>query len=103
MLKKILFSLAFVLALVISIALIRTLTIKSKQPLVNRIIANPQSDGSGIIHLQQAIRFKTISTIDSLPADTAAFIAWQKFLAQTYPLVFSKLQLKKINELGLLF
>lgn len=102
MLKKIFLLLGLALFVLIAVILFKTFTVKSLQPQVAIATAITPAD-SAVSHLQQAIRYKTISVSDKLPADTAAFQAFHAFLQKAYPLVFSTLHLQKVNNLGLLF
>ncbi|MBD3749400.1 MAG: M20/M25/M40 family metallo-hydrolase [Sphingobacteriales bacterium] len=90
-----------VLLLFVAFILFRTLTFKSRQ------INEPQTallqlDDSCVVHLQKAIRFKTVSYDDPKLMDSAVFKGFQTFLIQSYPLVFSKMQLEKVNDFGLI-
>ena len=99
--KKLFKYLVIATLLLILIVMVRTFTFKSKQ------IAEQQAtllnlDDSCVVHLQKAIRFKTISYDDASLMDSSAFIGFQQFLFQTYPLIFSKLALERVNQFGLI-
>ena len=102
MFKKIFLLLSLALLVLIAIILFNTFRVESLQPQVTIATAITPTD-SAVRHLQQAIRFKTISVSGILPADTAAFKTYHTFLQRAYPLIFAKLHLQKVNELGLLF
>lgn len=91
----------FVLIAFIGVCLFNTFTFKSKQVSAESFGQIAISD-SVISHLQQAIRFKTISYDDSLKTDSSAFFKFHDFLKNTFPLVFEKLKVEKINQLSLL-
>lgn len=99
--KKLLKVVGIILLLVIAIVLFKTLSFKSKQvevaqykPLV--------LDDSCVVHLQKAIGFKTISYDDPTKMDSSAFYGFQAFLQKSYPLVFSKMTVEKVNTFGLI-
>ena len=52
--------------------------------------------------LGAAVRFETISYQDSGQIDYTRFEAFQQFLRQSFPLVFSKLEVEVVNEYSLL-
>ncbi|MDA9555119.1 M20/M25/M40 family metallo-hydrolase [Pelobium sp.] len=89
------------LLLLIGIILFRTFTFKSKQIVVKEA-PNLKLNDSCVVHLQKAIQYKTISYDDSKLMDSSAFIGFQEFLTKSYPLVFSKLQLERVNHFGLI-
>lgn len=93
--------LGIALLLLMLIIVGRTFTFKSKQMVeqqANLLIL----DDSCVVHLQKAIRFKTISYDDASLMDSTAFIGFQRFLFQTYPLIFSKLAIERVNQFGLI-
>ena len=58
---------------------------------------------SAISHMQQAIRIKTITPIDTIHTDTVAFTAFQHFLEKAYPLVHKQLKRTLINDFHFVF
>lgn len=54
-------------------------------------------------HLGGAIQIQTVSSQRSGAQDTQGFRDFQRYLAATYPLLHQQLQLKKINNLALLY
>lgn len=99
--KKLSFILLGAFLLLAIVVLINTFTFKSKQIAVEpaEFLNVPQSC---IGNLQKAIRFKTISYDQANLIDSAAFLDFHTFLAQAYPLTFSKLKLEKVNDLSLI-
>ncbi len=93
--------LGVILLLMTVFVLFKTFTFKSKQikeaqiPLLNL-------DDSCVVHLQKAIQFQTISFDNPQLMDSSQFKGFQQFLIQTYPLVFSKMTLEKVNDFGLI-
>ncbi len=96
-----LFLLAIVLLLV-AVVLIKTLTFKSIQPKY-AATKNVEVSENAIAHLQQGIRFKTVSFSDSAKTDSSVFLALHRYLAQTYPLVHQKLALEKVAHYSLVY
>ncbi len=99
--KKLLKIIGVLFLILIIIILVRTFTFKSKQiqvAVAPKIILND----SCIIHLQKAIQFKTVSYDAENTMDSSEFKGFQKFLMETYPLVFSKMELEKINDFSLI-
>jgi carboxypeptidase PM20D1 len=99
--KKILSYLGIILLCLIAVILFRTFTFKSKQ-VAEKTMSFLTLNDSCVNHLQQAIRFKTISYDGPNLMDTAAFTGFQNFLIESYPLVFSKMQLEKVNNFSLI-
>lgn len=99
--KKVLLFLLAVLVIVIAIVLVRTYTIKSKQITVAPLPAIKVSD-SAVAHLQQAIRFPTVSN-DNGARDTNAFTGFHQFLRTAYPLLHQHLELEQVSQLSLLY
>ncbi|MGI4020694.1 MAG: M20 family peptidase [Janthinobacterium lividum] len=99
--KIILFLLAIFLFLVM-IVLIKTFTFSSIQPKFSA--AKPLLiNDSAVAHLQQGIRFKTVSLSDSAKPDSSAFLALHRYLAQTYPLIHQKISLEKVAGYSLVY
>lgn len=93
------------LALVILLGLLlwNTLRFTSLQPTaVAPAPAIPLSD-SAIIHLSQAVQYRTISYQDSSLTDTTQFEAFISFLEKTYPLVHSRMTRERINHFASLY
>jgi carboxypeptidase PM20D1 len=58
---------------------------------------------SAAIHLSNAIQIKTISKGDTLPIDTAEFVAFRLFLEKSYPLVHQQLTRQIFNQFSYLY
>lgn len=98
--KKILLYLSLFLVLFFAVILFRTFTFKSRQISVKQQPLLRLND-SCVAHLQQAIRFKTISYEDPAKTDSNAFRSFRKFLAQTYPMVFKTMEAETVNRYSL--
>lgn len=99
--KKLLQIIGIILLLVVAIILVKTFSFKSKQLIVAQYKPLVLSD-SCVLHLQEAIRYKTISYDDPAKMDSSAFLGFQRFLMQTYPRVFSAMKVEKVNTFGLM-
>jgi carboxypeptidase PM20D1 len=99
--KKFFKYLSIVLLVLIVFLLFNTFTFKSKQ-LREEQAPLLRLDDSCVVHLQKAIQFKTVSYDDPKLMDTSQFKGFQQFLIQTYPLVFSKMTLEKVNDYSLI-
>ncbi|MBC7653659.1 MAG: M20/M25/M40 family metallo-hydrolase [Oligoflexus sp.] len=87
--------------IIIGFILFRTFTFKSKQiqvPLSPKISLNDTC----VSHLQKAIKFKTVSYDGVNMMDSSQFMGFQNFLMETYPLVFSKMEVEKVNNFSLI-
>lgn len=100
--KKLALFLLSVLLFVVAVVLIRTFTFQSVQPKFAAVKTVEVSENA-VAHLQQGIRFKTISLSDTARPDSNAFLALHRYLAQTYPLIHQKLQLEKVAGYSLLY
>lgn len=94
--KKLALFLLTVFLILVMIVLIKTLTFKSIQPKFKAIKTVSVSD-SAVVHLQQGIRFKTVSSSDSAKIDSNVFLGLHQFLTKTYPLIHQTLQLEKVG------
>lgn len=99
--KNLLKIIGVILLLLVITVLTKTLLFKSKQVEVESYKPLVLND-SCVLHLQKAITFKTVSYDDPAKMDSSAFYGFQSFLMQTYPLVFSKMEVEKVNTFGLI-
>lgn len=99
--KKLLIFVSGVLAVLIIIVLFRTVASKSKQVSVPASPSLTVPD-SVLTHLQQAIRFKTVTNEDG-KMDSSAFAAFHLFLQHTFPLIDQQLQKEIVSGYTLLF
>lgn len=82
---------------------INTFKITSKQ-LVGIEPAPPVAiSDSAVIHLSEAIKFRTVSYSDLSMIDSAQFQKFIDYASQTYPLIHSQLKLEKVNSYALLY
>ena len=63
----------------------------------------PVLGDSAAIHLSNAIKIKTVSKGDTLPIDTAEFVAFRLFLEKSYPLVHQQLTRQTFNQFSYLY
>lgn len=99
--KKFFKLIGIILLVMVLIVLFRTFTFKSKQIAIQQAPILNLND-SCVHHLQKALQFKTISYDDEKLIDTNAFAGFQIFLMQSYPLVFSKMEVEKVNHYSLI-
>jgi carboxypeptidase PM20D1 len=99
--KKLLKIIGIILLLIVVTVLVRTFLFKSKQIEVQTYKPLVLND-SCVVHLQKAITFKTVSYDDPAKMDSTAFYGFQAFLMESYPLVFSKMEVEKVNTFGLI-
>lgn len=100
--KKILgILLGLVIALVLVI-LIRTITFRSMQIDVEPVTL-PEIGLESVANLSKAITYSTVSYAADLPIDTPVFMAYHQFLAETYPLIHSRLIKEVHADFSLLY
>ncbi|MBU1371910.1 MAG: M20/M25/M40 family metallo-hydrolase [Bacteroidetes bacterium] len=99
--KKILKYVGIIIIILIAFVLFKTFTFKSKQ-IKEAQVPLLKLDDSCVVHLQKSIQFETISYDDPKQMDSSQFKGFQQFLMQTYPLVFSKMTLEKVNNFSLI-
>jgi carboxypeptidase PM20D1 len=58
---------------------------------------------SAVVHLSEAIKFRTVSYADISMIDSAQFQKFIDYASQTYPLIHSQLKLEKVNSYALLY
>jgi len=102
MLRRILVFLLFVVLALISVILIRTFIFPSRQ-LQLAAKASPMVSPEALDHFVNSISFKTISYADSSKFDSAEFIGFRNYLAETYPLVHAHLNREIVKGYSLLF
>jgi hypothetical protein len=92
------------LALLITTLLTRTILLTSKQVQVEGRPSNVSIDrNEAARRLSHAIQFKTISHSDEIQFDKAAFIDFQNYIEQAFPLVHAQLTKEIINQYSLLY
>ncbi len=121
--KKLFYSMAGVIALLVVILLIRTLTFTSTQKLVEKKVTTDIDAKQLAKHLSEAIQFRTVSAElnpqkiqlkselsalkqESIKGDQPAHVQFEGFiqwLAKTYPEVHSRTQLQQLGKYSLLF
>jgi carboxypeptidase PM20D1 len=102
MLRRLLLVISGIIAVLLSILLIRTLTFKSRQTHVH-VKTAPEFDSLALEHFLSAIQFKTISFSDPALFDSVQFKGFRDFLQQTYPLTHEHLKKEIVAGHSLLF
>jgi carboxypeptidase PM20D1 len=100
--KRVLYTVLALLVLLIIVILVRTFTFRSRQS-AETVVVMPVISNESYSRLSQAITFRTISFAEDLPVDTSAFLAFHKFLEESYPLVHSTLECETVSNLSLLY
>src|SRR3989454_2194588 len=101
--KKILVALLVVLVVLAAVALERAYTVRSRQPQVTPVAAEPLDTGALAQRLAGALRFKTVSYQDSSQFDAREFDGFQRYLRATFPRLHAALKLEQVNGYGLLY
>src|SRR5260221_6473856 len=101
--KKILVALLVVLAVLAAVALERAYTVRSRQPHVTPVAAEPLDTAALAQRLAGALRFRTVSYQDSSQFDAREFDGFQGYLRATFPRLHAVLKLEKVNGYGLLY
>jgi carboxypeptidase PM20D1 len=79
-------------------------TSKKSEPDNNIILEKiPPAGDSAVFHMSRAIQIKTVSRGDTLPIDTAEFVAFRQFLEGSYPLIHRQLKRQVFNEFSYLY
>ena len=91
------------IVILLSVVLIRTVRLKSRQLQVEPIADIEIKSNTAAEHLAEAVKFKTISFQDRSAIQEQEFLAFHQFLEEAFPHVHSKLQKEVIGDLSLLF
>src|SRR6267154_4246621 len=101
--KKILVALLVVLVVLAAVALERAYTVRSRQPQVTPVAAEPLDNAALAQRLAGALRFRTVSYQDSSQFDAREFDGFHRYLRATFPRLHAALKLEKVNGYGLLY
>jgi len=102
MVRKIVLAIAAVVILLITVVLINTVRFSKPIPKMEALEA-PALPDSAIVHLQEAIRIKTVDYGNGQPIDTLPFQQFWKFVAKSYPLVTKLLTQQTFNQYSRLY
>jgi carboxypeptidase PM20D1 len=94
---------AAIIVILAAVVAIKTATFTSKQVAVNQKVSYPIDLDGAAGRLSGALKFKTVSDIDTSQVDYSEFAALQDYLGKSFPLVNSTLEKKVINNYGLLY
>lgn len=100
--KKVIYGVFILVALLISILLFNTLQLSSKQVQPEALEKVKISD-KVFTNLSKAIQYPTISFSEDAIPDSTAFNGFHQFLKETFPRVHAELSLEKVNEYSLLY
>ena len=101
--KKLFFALALLLVALLSVLLLNTFRLSSKQMQGVAPLPALTLNDSVVSHLSEAIQFRTVSYEDLSLMDSTQFEKFVGYLAKTYPLLHSRLKLERVNTYGLLY
>lgn len=100
--KKLFLGLVIAIVILASILLFNTFQLNSKQ-----VAAEPSEkitiSDEVFQNLSKAIQFQTISYSEDAIPDSAAFLGFHRFLAETFPLTHANLTLEKISDYSLIY
>lgn len=85
------------------VLLINTLRFAAPLPLVVDTRPPGAQPVAAVEHLQQAIRWQTVSSTDSSPRDTSQFAGLHRLLQQSYPLLHQRLTRELVGGYSLLY
>jgi len=92
-----------VIVLLGAVIAVKTATFSSKQPpAVSKVTYNIDKDQAAQ-RLAESLKFQTVFNQDKSKVDYQPFAKLQEYLAKTFPLVYSNLDVKVINDYGLLY
>lgn len=101
--KKVLLILGLGLLVLVSVVLVRTAQFTSKQVRVEPAPAVTLDAEAAAAHLANALRFPTLSHLDSVQRKDEAFADFHSYLIQTFPRVHAALSREAVGENGVLF
>ncbi|MEI6186567.1 MAG: M20 family peptidase [Dehalococcoidia bacterium] len=86
-----------------SVIAIRTMTFNSKQLPAGSKVDYKIDNNQAAQRLAESLKFQTVFNQDKSKVDYQPFAKQQEYLAKTFPLVYSTLDVKVINDYGLLY
>ncbi len=92
-----------VIVVLAAVIAIRTMTLRSKQLPAGTKVSYQIDNNQAAQRLSGSIKFKTVFNEDKSKVDYEPFAKLQEYLEKTYPLVYSTLDRKVINNYGLLY
>ena len=101
--KKILLALLLCVAVLCSVILIKTFSFTSRQIEAEPMESVTIDKQRAAQNLSRALQYKTISSQNPSEFDAASFLAFHKFLAQTFPKTHSQLKKEVFNKYSLLY
>lgn len=87
----------------VSILLVRTLSLGGDDPGVERLNDVPLQVDAAVERLAGALRFETVSYEDPAQVEAAAFLALHDYLEQSFPRVHARLTRETVSRLSLLY
>ena len=100
--KKLLYVLLGLAAVLAAVLLFNTLSLTSRQ-VAPEGLQKPSIPETVFRNLSGAVQYRTISFSEDAEPDSAAFYGFHRYLEQTFPLIHENLGLEKINQYSLLY
>jgi len=101
--KKILGGLAALLLLLAAVLAARAAMLHSRQVAARPVTDLPIAERGAAEHLAAAVRFRTVSRLDGLPAEPAEMLGLLRYLERTYPRVHAALSREVVGGFSLLY
>jgi carboxypeptidase PM20D1 len=103
MIKKIALGAGAVLAVLVAVVVIRAATAGSKQVKLGPVPVVKLDEAKLAGNLSRALRYRTVSYQDRAKIDGEQFLAFHRYLAETFPRVHGTLKRETVNKLSLLY
>lgn len=103
MIKKICVSLAVILIIVLTVMIVRTLRVESRQVNTGTVPGITIDGGRAVRNLSRSLTYRTIAHSDPSRTEPAEFLRFHRFIEDNYPRLSAGLTREKINRLNLLF
>jgi carboxypeptidase PM20D1 len=101
--KRILGFLAAILLLLVAVLAIRAASLRTRQVAARPVADLPVDAARAAEHLAAALRFRTVSRQDGLPAEPAEMIGLHRYLEQSFPRAHAALSREVVGGFSLLY
>src|SRR2546428_13437405 len=98
--KRVLLAVALVVVVLAAVTLERTVNLRSRQPQVTSVAAEPLDTAALARRLAGALRFKTISFQDSNQFDPREFEGLHRYLRDSFPKLHAALKRSEERRVG---
>ncbi len=103
MLKRLIFTVPFLMALLVAVLLIRSVTLHSRQLPSEPYQAVALNDEAAVARLTKALQYKTVSHFDHAQFDQEAFLGLHRHIRESFPELHKVLQCETVNGRSLLY